>query len=149
MTNIDKLDTCPKCGCDACYVTQINETKYSYACFGCGFYTSDLLLEGEYDRPVYEAELPELYKDLVYTDSQNRNWYPQTITTPKGTVFINGGSKDGWQWSAIKTTLLTEEEKKMIRYKGKDTKSDPKSLKGFDKDFLEALDYIGVFDKQD
>lgn len=149
MTNLDKLDTCPKCGCNGCYIAPINETKHSYSCFGCGFYTSDLLIDGEYDRPAYEAELPELYKDLVYTDSENRNWYPQTITTEKGTVFVNGGSKDGWQWSAIKNIALTEEEKKMIRYKGKDKKSDPKSLKGFDKDFIEALDYIGVFDKQD
>ena len=149
MTKLDKLDICPKCGCDGCYVSPVNETKYAYSCFGCGFYTSDLLIEGEYDRPAYESELPELYKDLVYTDSQNRNWYPQTITTEKGTVFVNGGSKDGWQWSAIKNTLLTEEEKNMVRYKGKDKKSDPKTLKGFGQDFLEALDYIGVFDKED
>ena len=150
MTSLkDKLDTCPKCACDGCYVAPINETKYSYSCFGCGYYTSDLLMEGEYDRPEYESELPELYKDLVYTDSNNRNWYPQTVITDLGTVFLNGPNKDTWQWSAIKNIDLTEEEKKMARYAGKNKKSDPRSLKAFGSDFLEALDYIGVFDKKD
>jgi hypothetical protein len=150
MTKLtDKLDTCPKCNCDGCYISPINETKYSYSCFGCGFYSSDLLIDGEYDRPEYESELPELYKDLVYTDANNRNWYPQTITIDSGTVFINGSKEDSWQWSAIKTIDLTEEEMKMPRFLGKNKKSDPKSIKGFGKDFLEALDYIGVFDKKD
>ena len=150
MTKLtDKLDTCPKCNCDGCYISPINETKYSYSCFGCGFYSSDLLIDGEYDRPEYESELPELYKDLVHTDANNRNWYPQTITIDSGTVFINGSKEDSWQWSAIKTVDLTEEEMKMHRFLGKTKKSDPKSIKGFGKDFLEALDYIGVFDKKD
>lgn len=150
MTNLtDKLDTCPKCGCDGCYIAPVNETKYSYSCFGCGFYTSDLLVDGEYDRPEYESELPELYKDMVYTDSNNRNWYPQTVITDSGTVFLNGPNKDKWQWSAIKNIDLTEDEKKMARYAGKNRKSDAKSLKVFGHDFLEALDYIGVFDNKD
>lgn len=150
MTKLtDKLDTCPKCECDGCYIAPINETKYSYSCFGCGFYTSDLLVNGEYDRPEYESELPELYKDLVYTDVRNRNWYPQTVVTDSGTVFLNGHNKDNWQWSAIKNVDLTEEEKELQRYKGKKHKSDPKSMKGFGTDFLEALDYVGVFDKKD
>ena len=150
MTKLtDKLDTCPKCNCDGCYVLPINETKYSYSCFGCGFYTSDLLIEGEYDRPEYESQFPELYKDIVYTDANNRNWYPQTVTTQSGTVFLNGPNKEAWQWSAIKNIDLTEKEKEMPRYKGKTYKSDPKSIKSFGNDFLEALDYIGVFDKND
>lgn len=150
MINLtDKLDSCPKCGCDGCYISPLNETKMSYSCFGCGFYTSDLLIEGEYDRPEYESQLPELYKDLVYTDARDRNWYPQTVTTDLGTVFLNGSNKDNWQWSAIKNVQLTEEEMKMPRYKGKTQKSDPKSMMGFGKDFLEALDYVGIFDKKD
>lgn len=150
MTKLtDKLDVCSRCGCDGCYVMPINETKYSHSCFGCGFYTSDLLVDGEYDKPEYESQLPELYKDLVYKDNLDRNWYPQTITTEAGTVFLNGPNKDDWQWSAIKNVNLTEEEKSMPRYKGKTYKSDPKTMKAFGKDFMEALDYIGVFDKKD
>lgn len=144
----DKLDVCPKCGCDGCYVMPINETKNSYSCFGCGFTTTDIMIDGQYDKEAYEESLPELYKDLVYKDDKGRNWYPQTINTPKGSVFINGSSVDNWQWSAIKTVPLTEEEQKMPRYKGLDHKSDPKSLQSFGNDFIEALDYIGVFDKQ-
>jgi hypothetical protein len=143
----DKLEICPKCGCDACYIQPVNETKNSYSCFGCGFYTTDLFVEGEYDREEFENSLPELYKDLVHTDSNGRNWYPQTINTPKGTVFVNGSNVGAWQWSAIKTSPLTEEEKKMPRYKNQNYKSDPKTLQGFEKDFIEALDYIGTFDK--
>lgn len=146
---IDKLDTCPKCGCDGCYIMPINETKNSYNCFGCGFYTSDLLVEGEYDKPEYEKEMPELYKDLVYVDAQDRCWYPQTINTDKGTVFVNGSNTENWNWSAIKKIQLTEEESKMQRYKNQTHKSDPKSLQSFGKDFIEALDYIGVFDKNE
>ena len=41
MTN-DKLDICPKCGCDGCYITPINETKNNYFCWGCGFQIFDL-----------------------------------------------------------------------------------------------------------
>lgn len=146
INSTDKLDQCPNCGCDGCYVSPINEKKFAYSCFGCGFYTTDLLVEGEYDKQEYESELPELYKDVVKTDGNGRNWYPQTITTPNGTVFLNGPNKEKWQWSAIKNIDLTEEERKMVRYAGKTYKSDPKSLKSFDRDFLEALDYIGVFD---
>lgn len=144
----DKLDICTKCGCDGCYVMPINETKNSYSCFGCGFTTTDLMIDGQYDRDAYEESLPELYKDLVYTDESGRNWYPQAINTSKGSVFVNGSNVDNWQWSAIKTIPLTEEEQKMPRYKNQNHKSDPKSLKSFERDFIEALDYIGVFDKQ-
>jgi hypothetical protein len=144
----DKLEICPRCGCDGCYVFPLNETKNSYSCFGCGFQTTDLMVEGQYDREAYEETLPELYKDLVTTDDKGRNWYPQSITTPNGSVFVNGNSVDNWQWSGIKTIPLTEEEKKLPRYKNQERKSDPKSLKAFGNDFIEALDYIGVFDNQ-
>ena len=145
----DKMDICPKCGCDGCYVRPINETKYSYACFGCGFYTTDQHINGEYDRSLFEEQLPELYKDLVYIDNENRCWYPQNITTDTGNVFINGSNKDNWQWSAIKKVKLTKEEKKLPRFANQTRKSDPKTLKGFGKDFIEALDYLGFFDKKD
>ena len=65
MTN-DKLSICPKCQCDGCYITPINETKNNYFCFGCGFQTNDLIKEGEFDLVVYEETLPELYKDIKY-----------------------------------------------------------------------------------
>lgn len=143
----DQLTTCPKCGCDGCYVTPINEVKCNYFCWGCGFQTNDLMKEGEFDFEAYDETIPELYKDLKHKDSEGRIWYPITINIEdKGTVFLNGTSKDDVHWSAIKTIKLTEEELRQPKYKGKVYKSDTKTLKNFDKDFIEACDYIGMFD---
>lgn len=143
----DQLSTCPKCGCDGCYITPINETKNNYFCWGCGFQTNDLMKEGEFDFAAYEELLPELYKDVKYVDSEKRVWYPIVINVEdKGTVFLNGTSKEDAQWSAIKTVSLTEEEKQQPKYSSKTYKSDPKSLKSFGNDFIEAVDYLGLFE---
>lgn len=143
----DQLVTCPKCGeVEAAYKHPINETSNSYWCWGCGFQTTDLMKVGEFDFEAYEEILPELYKDLKYTDEENRVWYPTTVNIEaQGTVFANGNSKSNWQWSAIKTTPLTEEEQQNPKYKGKTYKSDAASLKHFGTDFIEACDYIGLF----
>jgi len=148
MTN-DEMIICPKCGCDGCYQTPINETKFNYFCWGCGFQTNDLMKEGEFDFIAYEETLPELYKDVKYKDGENRVWYPISINIPdKGTVFLNGKSVENTFWSAIKVVELTEEEKQQPKFKGLAYKSDAKSLKNFENDFIEAIDYIGLFEKQ-
>jgi len=145
----DQLSTCPKCGCDGCYVAPINETKNTYFCWGCGFQTNDLMKEGEFDFTGYEEFLPELYKDVKHIDNEKRVWYPAVLNVEeKGTVFLSGKNVEEVQWSAIKTVSLTEEEKQQPKYKGKTYKSDAKSLKNFGNDFIEAIDYIGLFDKQ-
>jgi hypothetical protein len=145
----DKMSICPKCGCDGCYVTPINETKNNYFCWGCGFQTNDLMVEGEFNFEEYEETIPELYKDIRYVDSEKRVWYPISINLPdKGTVFLSGKSTEEVQWSAIKVVPLTEEEKKQPKYKNLTYKSDAKSLKHFGNDFIEACDYMGMFDKQ-
>ena len=142
----DQLSICPKCQCDGCYITPINETKNNYFCWGCGFQTNDLMVEGEFNFVAYEETLPELYKDIKYTDEAGRVWYPISINIPdRGTVFLNGKSKDTVEWSAIKVIELTEEEKAQPKYKNLVYKSDPKSLKSFGNDFIEAIDYIGMF----
>ena len=148
MTN-DQMASCPKCKCDGCYISPINETKSNYFCWGCGFQTNDLMIEGEFDFVGYEETLPELYKDVKYVDEQKRVWYPISINIPdKGTVFLNGKNVEDVQWAAIKVVELTEEEKAQPKYKNLTYKSDAKSLKNFEKDFIEALDYIGMFEKQ-
>jgi len=104
--------------------------------------------EGEFDFAAYEDLLPELYKDVKYVDGEQRVWYPIVINVEdKGTVFLNGKVKEEVEWSAIKTVPLTEEEKQQPKYKNKTHKSDPKSLKNFGNDFIEAVDYLGLFDK--
>jgi len=144
----DKLTDCPKCGeKSACYQTPINEFNSAYACFGCGYTTNDFMKEdSEFDFEEFESTLPELYKDLKAIDSEKRVWYPQAINIPnKGTVFANGKNAEAWEWSAIKTVPLTEEEKQLPKFKGQSYKSDSKSLQSFGNDFIEACDYIGFF----
>lgn len=145
MTN-DQLIDCPLCGeKSGCYSSAINEFHNSYLCLGCGFQSSDLMVKGEYDIEEFEGQLPELYKDLKKTDSQDRVWYPSVVNIPdKGTVFANGTSVDDWRWSAIKNIPITEEDAKKPVFKGKTHKSDSKSLKDFEKDYLGALEYIGI-----
>ena len=143
----DQLTTCPKCKCDGCYLTPINETKFNYFCWGCGFQTNDLMKEGEFDFEAYEETLPELYKDMKYVDEDGRVWYPVGLNIEgKGTVFLNGKSVEEAQWSAIKAVELTEEEKEQPKYKNLTHKSDAKSLKYFADDFIEACDYVGLFE---
>lgn len=144
----DEMIICPKCGCDACYKTQINEVKSSYFCWGCGYQTNDLMKEGEFDFEGYEEILPELYKDVKHQDEEGRVWYPITINLEdKGTVFLNGKSADSVEWAGIKVTELTEEEKGQPKFKDKKYKSDAKSLKSFGNDFIEACDYVGMFEQ--
>jgi hypothetical protein len=104
--------------------------------------------EAEFDFEEFENEMPELYKDIKYTDELGRVWYPHIINIEgKGTVFANGASKDEWEWSAIKSVPLSEEEKENTRFKGKMYKSDSKSLENFGQDgYFDACDYIGLFD---
>ena len=144
----DKLIDCPLCSEKAaCYEVPINEFHNSCICFGCGFTTNDLMQEGEFNFEEFESSLPELYKDIKKTDSKNRVWYPQAINiSGKGTVFAKGPNKDHWQWSAIKSVELTEEEKTLPKFKNQTHKSDSLSLQDFGKDFIEACDYIGFFD---
>jgi hypothetical protein len=142
----DEMILCPKCGCDGCYKAPINETKNNYFCWGCGFQTNDLLKEGEFDIEAYEETLPELYKVIKYVDAEKRIWYPSSINiTDKGTVFLNGKTSENTFWSAIKVIPLSEEEKQQPKYKGLNYKSDPKTLKDFGTDFIEACDYVGLF----
>ena len=144
----DNLTTCPKCKVqDSCYIVPVNEFHNSYTCFNCGFQTNDLMREAEFDFEEFENEMPELYKDIKYTDELGRVWYPHIINVEgKGTVFAIGASKDEWEWSAIKSVPLSEEEKENTRFKGKMYKSDSKTLENFGQDgYFDACDYIGLF----
>jgi hypothetical protein len=144
----EKFVKCNHCGSELCYASSINETSWAYNCLGCGFASSDLIKEGEYDVESYEETLPELYKDLKYVDEDNKVWYPSVIQNDEGVVFIDGNSSDNWGWAAIKNTPLTEEEKQFYVNQGKEApnhKSDPKTLKHFGKvGFVEAVNYINI-----
>jgi hypothetical protein len=93
-----------------------------------------------------EEVIPELYKDIKFTDDQKRVWYPTVINIhDKGTVFVNGSNKDNWGWAGIKAIETTDEEKD--KFKGATHKSDPTTLKmllSLSADHFDDIDYCPI-----
>jgi len=148
---MDKLTECKRCGGNACYEQHLNEETTTWMCMGCGFTTSTILTEGS---PLHQNILetsPELYKDLLFIDQEKRVWSPSTITLPmKGMVFADGTGKDNWLWTAVKAVKLTKEEIESGKYpEGNEWRMDMQNKKAFNqKDFMDAMDYIGFFQIQ-
>lgn len=145
----DQLVDCKRCGGNACYEQHIDESTTTWLCMGCGFTTSTVMNEGgKVIKDLLETS-PELYKDLLFTDSDKRVWAPSTITLPgKGMVFLDGTSKDDWEWSAVKAIKITEEERKIKNFpKDQQYKMDMQGAKKFGKkDFMDALEIIGFYE---
>lgn len=142
---MDKLVECKRCGGNACYEQNIGEDITTWMCMGCGFTTSTLMTkDGEVVKNAIETS-PELYKDLMFEDTDKRVWLPATITLPeKGMVFIDGASKQEWKWAAVKAVPLQEGDKKVSE--GQTHKMDMKNVKHFkQKDFMDALENIGFY----
>ena len=147
----DKLSDCPHCGGDCCYVVENSPTVKTYSCFSCGFTTNSLMKEGEEFYTQQLEVLPELYKDVTFTDKNKMIWMPTTVNMPQnGMVFYNGTSKEDAKWAAVKAVEVTEEEKEKYPIKNKpgefyQWRMDMTTMKPFEqKDFMEALSYIGV-----
>ncbi len=148
----DRLEICPKCGSDACYVTEVNEKINNYFCYGCGFQTNSLMKEG---HPMLEDQLkiiPELYKDLKYEDEENKIWLPSTINIPdKGMIFCNGTSIKQWGWAAVKAVEVTEEEREKYPIHNKKDqyhkhRMDMNTLQLFvETNYLDAIFYLDLF----
>ena len=108
------------------------------------------------DHEFYKQQietLPELYKDLAWTDPETGLiWLPNTINQPElGMIFANGSSISNWGWAAVKAIKVSEEDKEKYPIPGKPGefmkyRMDMKNLKMFEeRDYIEALDYIGIF----
>ena len=148
----DNLTICPKCGSDACYVQEVNHEIKNYMCYGCGFITNSLMKKGEEFFESQMETLPELYKELMGEDEDTGLiWMPNTINLPnKGMVFADGKNGSNWAWAAVKAIPMPEDEKTKFKEKGKDYKfkMDMENMKHYPEgDFMEALEYIGVFEK--
>jgi len=145
----DKLTTCDRCGSDACYSSDIGADYSIKMCYGCGFTTNSLMTEdSEFLNEQLEV-LPEIYKDLVHKDKNGLHWMPSTINvSDKGMIFIHGKSVNDWNWVSCPAKKITEEDKE--RFPNETTyKMDMSNAKYFsERDFIEALDYIGVFENQ-
>ena len=146
--NKDTLTTCRRCGGNACYEQQVSPEAKTWMCMGCGFSTSsDLKGNSELATQTLETA-PELYRDLLHIDDEDYRWFPATITLPgQGMVFVDGSSKDDWQWSAVKAIEINDEDRKTKTYpEGQTHRMDMKNAKKFgQKDFMDALEDIGFF----
>ena len=148
---MDNLIKCAKCGSDACYVEEVNQDIKTYFCYGCGFQTNSLIKK---DSQFFEEQskiLPELYKDLFYTDEEGKIWMPSSVNLPQqGMVFAIGSSKEVWGWAAVIAIPVLEEEKTKYPILGKqdeyyEWRMDMTTLKMFpERDYMDALSYINV-----
>ena len=132
----EEIINCPKSGGDLCYKTQINPEITTYLSLSCGFWTNSLMKEGEEFYEQQMQDLPELYKDLAWTDPEtNLVWVPNTINNQEqGMVFAYGPNKDSWGWGATKA----------IQEEGK-WKMDLANMQVFaERDYMDALSFIGV-----
>lgn len=145
----DQLVECKRCGGNACYEQHIDENTTTWLCMGCGFTTSTVMNEGGKVVADLIATSPELYKDLLFTDSNKRVWAPSTITLPaKGMVFLDGSSKEDWKWAAVTASEITEEDRKVKQFpKDQTHKMDMAGIKHFgQKEFMDALEVIGFYE---
>ena len=148
---MDNLINCSHCDSDACYVEEVNQDIKTYFCYGCGFQTNSLMKKGESFFEEQSKILPELYKDLFYTDEEGKIWMPSSVNLPQqGMVFANGSSKEDWGWAAVKAIPVLEEEKTKYPILGKqdeyyEWRMDMTTLKMFpERDYMDALSYINV-----
>lgn len=128
----DSFVNCPRCSGNACQ--EISNDKLTvWSCFGCGFTSNSTLTEDKLEE--VESVMPQLYIDLKFKDESKLHWYPSTvILEDKSMVFADGKSAEDWKWAAVQS---------------KEGKADMETVKHFEeKDFIEALDYIGFFEKQ-
>jgi hypothetical protein len=132
----EEIVDCPKSGGDLCYKTQLNPEITTYLSLSCGFWTNTLMKEGGEFYEQQMQDLPELYKDLAWTDSKtDLVWIPNTINNQEqGMVFAYGPNKDSWGWGAAKA----------IQEDGK-WKMDLANMQIFaERDYMDALSFIGV-----
>jgi len=149
----EEIIQCPKSGGDLCYKTQVTSDITNYMSLSCGFWTNSLMKEGEEFFEAQIETLPELYKDLAWKDpNTDLIWIPNTINEQElGMIFANGSNAQNWGWAAVKSILIPEEERKNHPIPGKEGefmkyKIDMPNMKMFhERDYIEALDYIGVF----
>lgn len=143
---MEKLIDCPRCEGNACLQQNYPNEVIGWLCFGCGFTTSTEMKQGTEVVLNVTETLPELYKDLMYVDSEGKIWFPSTITLPeKGIVFLDGTSVDDWSWTAAPSVPIPEEDKHRFPEQ-QTTRIDYTQKRIFNKkDFMDALDHIGFF----
>jgi hypothetical protein len=148
----EEIINCPKSGGDLCYKVQVAPEIYTYMSISCGFWTNSFMKE-DHEFYIQQMEtLPELYKDLAWTDSETGLiWLPNTINEQtKGMVFANGTNASNWKWAAVKAIEIPKKEQKKHPIPGKPGefmkyRMDMKNMKTFEeRDYMDSLSYIGI-----
>ena len=148
----EEIINCPKSGGDLCYKVQVAPEIYNYMSLSCGFWTNSFMTE---DHEFYKQQmetLPELYKDLAWTDPETGLiWLPNTINNQEqGMVFANGTDASNWRWAAVKAIEIPKDEVMNHPIPGKPGefmkyRMDMKNMKTFEeRDYMDALSYIGI-----
>ena len=143
--NFDELKECSRCGSDALYKQEVTKDRSIELCYGCGFQSNSIMTKGsEFFTEQWEI-LPEIYKVLMDEEEDTgKIWMPTTINVEdKGMVFAKGHSRLKWEWAAVKSFPIKEEEKE--KYQNKKFKTDMSTIKYFkERDFMDALSYINI-----
>ena len=128
----ESLIVCVRCGGNACHEAS-NDQLTIWSCFGCGFTANSTLTDDKIEE--VESVIPQLYKNLRFKDEKGLYWYPNSVMLEdKSMVFADGRAVDDWKWAGVQS---------------KENKADMTTVKYFDeKEFMEALDYIGFFEKK-
>lgn len=142
---MENLVECERCHGNACLHTIQEDNVNTWLCFGCGFSSNTLYVPGSEEFNKLIEPLPDLYKDLLFI-TDDKVWVPSSISLPgKGMVFVDGTSKDNWKWAGGLFEEISEEEAHKFPEDQK-FKLDFSSLRYFnEKDFMDALEYIGFF----
>jgi hypothetical protein len=143
----EEIIDCPRSGGDLCYKTQVNPEVSTYMSLSCGFWSNSLMKEGSDFYKEQIENLPELYKELAWTDLETELiWLPTTINEPtKGMIFAYGPNAQNWGWAAVKAIEIPSEEQKEINGKKQTHKMDMANMQIFhERDFIEALSAIGL-----
>ncbi len=146
MEQFDEIIDCPKSGGDLCYKIEVNKGITNDYSLSCGFWTNSLMTP---DHDCFKEQmsiLPELYKDLAWTDVKTGlTWLPNTINDPElGMVYADGYGDGEWSWAAVKAVKL---EKPIVNKDGTKTlyKPDMATIVRFkERDYMDALSYIGA-----
>lgn len=149
-----KID-CPRCNSINCFQEdyKVSENSVSsYMCMNCGYTTTSLYKKGSTIVDEYEAQCPNLFKDIKYYDKEtDLLWYPVVLNFPdKGLIFPDGTSALDWKWRAVPIKLVAEDEKEKYPIPGKEgefyqTKADMESSKLYSQsDFYSACKYLDI-----
>lgn len=147
----DKLKVCPCGKSDACYEQSLNSFIKAQLCYGCGFWSNSIMREGQLFLKEQKEVLPELYKEIMWTDDKGQKWIPKVTNLPEqGMIFMHGTNINDIKWRVIKVKEVAEEEREKFKVPNQPGKyykykMDNTTMKEFDRyNYIDALTYLGV-----